>query len=146
MATIGQFQGRLRLAVREALQKVLADGELPEATEGDARFTTIEFEQQLAESGMGPPHCPHCGFEGQRAKQRQRTVQTRRGLEVPLSEQECYCPGCRRRLRRQLGRVAPALLRLCADPRLHSRADVCLRRGHDRPCFKRGLASVSPGG
>jgi hypothetical protein len=23
-------------------------------------------------------------------------VQTRRGLEVPLSEQECYCPGCRR--------------------------------------------------
>ena len=110
MATIEQFQGRLRLAVREALQKVLAEGELPEATEGDARFTTIEtlalaagdavslevFEQQLAESGMGPPHCPHCGFEGQRAKQRQRTVQTRRGLEVPLSEQECYCPGCRR--------------------------------------------------
>lgn len=110
MATIEQFQGRLRLAVREALQKVLAEGELPEATEGDARFTTIEtlalaagdavslevFEQQLAESGMGPPHCPHCGFEGQRAKQRKRTVQTRRGLEVPLSEQECYCPGCRR--------------------------------------------------
>ena len=110
MATIEQFQGRLRLAVREALQKVLAEGELPEATEGDARFTTIEtlalaagdavslevFEQQLAESGMGPPHCPHCGFEGKRIKQRERTVQTRRGLEVPLSEQECYCPGCRR--------------------------------------------------
>ena len=110
MATIEQFQGRLRLAVREALQKVLAEGELPEATEGDARFTTIEtlalaagdavslevFEQQLAESGMGPPHCPRCGFEGKRIKQRDRTVQTRRGLEVPLSEQECYCPGCRR--------------------------------------------------
>ena len=110
MATIEQFQGRLRLAVREALQKVLAEGELPEATEGDARFTTIEtlalaagdavslevFEQQLAESGMGPPHCPRCGFEGKRIKQRERTVQTRRGLEVPLSEQECYCPGCRR--------------------------------------------------
>jgi hypothetical protein len=105
-----QFQGRLRLAVREALKKVLAEGGLPEATEGEARFTTIEtlalaagdavslevFEQQLAESGMGPPHCPHCGFEGQRSKQRERTVQTRRGLEVPLSEQECYCPGCRR--------------------------------------------------
>jgi hypothetical protein len=110
MVTMEQFQERLRLAVREALQKVLAEGELPEATEGDARFTTIEtlalaagdaislevFEQQLAESGMGPPHCPHCGFEGQRVKQRQRTVQTRRGLEVPLNEQACYCPGCRR--------------------------------------------------
>lgn len=110
MATIDQFQERLRLAVREALQKVLAEGALPQAEEGEARFTTIEtlalaagdavslevFEQQLAESGLGPPHCPHCGFEGQRAKQRDRTVQTRRGLEVPLSEQECYCPGCRR--------------------------------------------------
>jgi hypothetical protein len=110
MATIEQFQERLRRAVREALQKVLAEGDLPEGGEGEARFTTIEtlalaagdaislevFEQQLAESGMGPPHCPHCGFEGQRIKQRDRTVQTRRGLEVPLSEQECYCPGCRR--------------------------------------------------
>jgi hypothetical protein len=105
-----QFQERLRLAVREALQKVLTEGYLPEATEGEAHFTTIEtlalaagdavslevFEQQLAESGMGPPHCPHCGFEGKRIKQRDRTVQTRRGLDVPLKEQECYCPGCRR--------------------------------------------------
>ena len=110
MATIEQFQERLRRAVREALQKVLAEGDVPEAEEGEARFTTIEtlamvagdavslevFEQQLAESGMGPPHCPRCGFEGKRIKQRERTVQTRRGLEVPLREQECYCPGCRR--------------------------------------------------
>ena len=110
MATIEQFQERLRRAAREAVQKVLAEGDLPEGGEGEARFTTIEtlalaagdaislevFEQQLAESGMGPPHCPHCGFAGQRVKQRDRTVQTRRGLEVPLSEQECYCPGCRR--------------------------------------------------
>ena len=110
MANIEQFQGRLRQAVREALQKVLAEGDLPEPQEGEARFTTIEtlalaagdavslevFEQQLAESGMGPPHCPHCGFEGQRTKKRDRTVKTRRGLDVPLTEQECYCPGCRR--------------------------------------------------
>ena len=110
MATIEQFQERLRRGIREALQKCLAEGDLPEAQEGEARFTTIEtlalaagdavslevFEQQLAESGMGPPHCPGCGFEGKRIKQRERTVQTRRGLEVPLSEQECYCPGCRR--------------------------------------------------
>jgi len=110
MATIEQFQERLRRTIREALQKCLAEGDLPEAQEGEARFTTIEalalaagdavslevFEQQLAECGLGPPHCPHCGFEGQRIKQRDRTVQTRRGLEVPLREQECYCPGCRR--------------------------------------------------
>ena len=110
MATTEQFQERLRLAVREALQKVLAEGDLPGAEDGEARFTTIEtlalaagdavslevFEQQLAECGLGPPHCPHCGFEGQRIKQRERTVKTRRGLDVPLSEQECYCPGCRR--------------------------------------------------
>jgi hypothetical protein len=110
MATTEQFQERLRLAVRGALQKVLAEGGLPEAQDGEARFTTIEtlalaagdavslevFEQQLAESGMGPPHCPRCGFQGQRIKQRERRLQTRRGLEVPLGEQECYCPGCRR--------------------------------------------------
>ncbi len=110
MATNEQFQERLRRAVREAVRKCLAEGDLPEAQEGEVGFTTIEtlalaagdavslevFEQQLAESGLGPPHCPCCGFEGKRMKQRDRTVQTRRGLEVPLSEQECYCPGCRR--------------------------------------------------
>jgi hypothetical protein len=110
MASIEQFQERLRRAVREAVQECLAEGDLPEAQEGEARFTTIEtlalaagdavslevFEQQLAESGMGPPHCPRCGFEGKRIKQRERRLQSRRGLDVPLSEQECYCPGCRR--------------------------------------------------
>ena len=34
MATIEQFQERLRLAVREALQKVLVDGGLPEPEGG----------------------------------------------------------------------------------------------------------------
>ena len=110
MATIIQFQERLRLAVRGALRKVLAEGDLPETGQEEARFTAIEtlalaagdavslevFEQQLAESGMGPPHCPHCGFEGQPVKHRDRTLQTRRGLEVPMREPECYCPGCRR--------------------------------------------------
>jgi len=110
MAKIKEFQDRLRQAVRETLQKCLAEGNLPEAEEGEAQFTTIEtlalaagdavslevFEIQLAESGMGPAHCPHCGFEGQRVRQRDRTLQTRRGLDVPLREQECYCPGCRR--------------------------------------------------
>ena len=97
MATCEEFQERLRRAIRAAVQKCLAEGDLPEAPEGEARFTTIEalalaagdavslevFEQQLAESGMGPPHCPRCGFEGKRIKQRERTVQTRRGLRSP---------------------------------------------------------------
>lgn len=110
MAKIKEFQDRLRRAVRETLQRCLAEGDLPEAEEGEAQFTTIEtlalaagdavslevFELQLAESGMGPAHCPHCGFEGQQIKQREGRVQTRRGLDVPLQEQECYCPGCRR--------------------------------------------------
>ena len=40
MATIEQFRERLRRAVRDALQKVLAEGDLPETPEGEARFTT----------------------------------------------------------------------------------------------------------
>ena len=69
MATIEQFQERLRRAARESLQKCLAEGDLPEAQAGEAWFTTIEtlalaagdavslevFEQQLAECGLGPP-------------------------------------------------------------------------------------------
>jgi hypothetical protein len=65
----------------------LAEGDLPETPQGEARFTTIEtlalaagslevFEQQLAESGLGPPHYPHGGFAGQRIKHRNRTLQT----------------------------------------------------------------------
>lgn len=110
MATSKQFQDRLRQAVREAVRKVLADGDLPVGELSEARFTTIEnlalaagdavslevFEQQLAECGLGMPHCPHCGFEGQRVKQRDRVIQTRRGTDVPLCEHEYYCPGCRR--------------------------------------------------
>jgi hypothetical protein len=42
MATIEQFHGPLRLVVREALKKCLAEGGLPEAQEGESRFTTIE--------------------------------------------------------------------------------------------------------
>jgi hypothetical protein len=121
MATVEQFQERLRSAIREAVQKCLAEGDLPAAREGEAHFTTIEalalaagdavslevFEQQLAESGLGPPHCPHCGFEGQRIKQRDRMVQTRRGLDVPLREQEFYCPGCRRAFFPAVSSVGP---------------------------------------
>jgi hypothetical protein len=110
MATIQEFQENLRRAIRKAVQDTLAAGDLPVGQEGEARFTTIEtlalaagdavslevFEQQLAECGLGPPHCPRCGFEVKPGKHRERALQTRRGLEVPLRESECYCPGCRR--------------------------------------------------
>ena len=42
MATCEEFQERLRRAIRAAVQKCLAEGDLPEAPEGEARFTTIE--------------------------------------------------------------------------------------------------------
>ena len=41
MVTIEQFQERLRLAVREALQKVLAEGDLPQAEEGEAQYRRV---------------------------------------------------------------------------------------------------------
>jgi len=67
MATTQQFQERLRRAVREAVQKCLAEGDLPEVPQGESRLTTIEalalaagdavslevFDQQSAESGTG---------------------------------------------------------------------------------------------
>jgi len=58
------------------------------------------FERQLAESGMGPPHYPRCGFQGRRIKRRGRTLQTRRGLKAPPSEPECALYGflCQRRV------------------------------------------------
>jgi hypothetical protein len=113
MATMQEFQVRMRAAVRETVQKVLAEGDLPEGADGAALFTMIEdlalsagdavslevFEQRLAEltaSEQPADCCPECGQVGQRVKKREREITTRRGLEVPLREQECYCPGCRR--------------------------------------------------
>lgn len=110
MASREQFMERLRLAVRDSLRQVLAEGDLPIGEEGEALFTTIEtlaltagdavslevFEQQLSECGIGIPHCPHCGFEGRHIRDRDRDIQSRRGLDVPLRETEWYCTGCRR--------------------------------------------------
>lgn len=110
MATIEEFQARLRHAVRAAVQSVLAEGDLPDGDPDEALFTQIEdlafaagdavslevFQQRLSECGSGSEACPHCGGPGQRVKRRKRTVQTRRGLQVPLAENEHYCPGCRR--------------------------------------------------
>jgi hypothetical protein len=42
MATSEQFQERLRQAVREAVRKVLAEGNLPEREQGEALFTRTE--------------------------------------------------------------------------------------------------------
>ena len=114
MANNEQFQARFRAAMRDAARKFLAEEELPEPVAGEAKFTTIEtlalaagdavslevfeqqFEQQREQSDGEPPRCPHCQAAGQRVGERDRTLTTRRGLDVPLAEQECYCPGCRR--------------------------------------------------
>ena len=110
MATIESFQARLRMEFQEAIKKVLAEGDLPTPPEGEALFTTIEnlalaagdaaslefFAQQLPKGVDGPPQCPHCGGAGQHSKERERVLKTRRGLQTPLSEPQCYCPGCRR--------------------------------------------------
>jgi hypothetical protein len=110
MATTEEFQARLRDAIRAAVQKVLAEGDLPDGDPDEALFTQIEnlalaagdavslevFQQQLSRCDSGSPACPLCDRIGKRVKRRERTVQTRRGLQVPLQEQEHYCPGCRR--------------------------------------------------
>lgn len=110
MATTKEFQDRLRNAVREALKRVLAEGDLPDGESGEALFTQFEslaliagdavslevIEQQLEQSDLGNTQCPDCGAEGKRVKRKSRTIQTRRGLDVPFEEQECYCTGCRR--------------------------------------------------
>lgn len=105
-----RFRAAMRDAMRDAVRKFLAEEELPEGQEGEALFTVIEdlayaagdavslevFQQQLEQLPPQPPTCPECGSEGKRGKQRERSLATRRGLNVPLAEQECYCPGCRR--------------------------------------------------
>ena len=113
MATMQEFQARVRAAVRETVQKVLAEGDLPEGADGAALFTVIEdmalaagdavslevFEQRLAEltaEEQPADCCPQCGRLGQQVKKRAREITTRRGLAVRLPERECYCPGCRR--------------------------------------------------
>lgn len=113
MATMQEFQARMRAAVRETVEKVLAEGDLPEGADGAALFTVIEdlalaagdavslevFEQKLAELTAGEQSavcCPQCGRAGQQVKKRAREITTRRGLAVPLPERECYCTGCRR--------------------------------------------------
>ena len=97
--------------MRDAVRKFLAEEELPEGEKGEALFTVIEdlalaagdavslevFQQQLEQLPAEPaPTCPRCGAAGQSVKPRERTLTARRGLGVPLSEPECYCPGCRR--------------------------------------------------
>jgi hypothetical protein len=113
MATMQEFQARMRAAMRETVQKVLAEGDLPEGADGEALFTIIEdlalaagdavslevFEEQLAKltaEEQPADCCPGCGCLGQQVKKRSREITTRRGLGVPLPERECYCPGCRR--------------------------------------------------
>ena len=109
MADIKDLQARLRLAVRETVREFLAaEGVRP--SQGESRFTALEdaalaagdavsleiFDQELKHSQVELPRCPDCERVGPSPGTRDREVQTRRGLQVPLSEQKCYCPACRR--------------------------------------------------
>jgi hypothetical protein len=110
MANKDEFQARFRAAIGEVVRKFLAEEELPPGAEDEALFTTIEnlalaagdavtlevFEQRLNQLAPQPSCCPRCRRKGRAIRQRDRTLTTRHGLEVPLMEQECYCPGCRR--------------------------------------------------
>lgn len=110
MATIDQLRERIQQAVRETVRKFLAEEELPAVDEGEALFTQFEslalaagdafsqevLAQQLSLAQPEQPPCPHCGQPGQVLGERERQIQTRRGLLVPLKEPECYCPACRR--------------------------------------------------
>ena len=61
---------------------------------GDA-FTREVLKQKLAAQSEADCHCPTCGEAGLRKQERQRSIQTRRGL-VDVTEIECYCRRCRR--------------------------------------------------
>jgi hypothetical protein len=61
---------------------------------GDA-VTREVLRQKLAAQPQADGHCPQCGEAGLRKKERQRSIQTRRG-PVDVTEVECYCRRCRR--------------------------------------------------
>ena len=92
MASMQEFQARLRAAVRETVKKVVAEGALPEGADGASLFTVLEdlalaagdavslevFEQNLAllAAGEQPADCcPQCGGIGQQVKKRMPQVQ-----------------------------------------------------------------------
>lgn len=107
MADRNRLRARLAVVVREFLAE---EGLLAPPGEGaPSRFDALEdaaievgdaltrelLEQELAAEAEGRCHCPTCGAAGLRKKERQRSIQTRRG-PVPLTEIECYCRRCRR--------------------------------------------------
>lgn len=109
MANQAAIQVRLREAVREALVKFLAEEALPEPAAGEALFTVIEdlapaagdavglelFDQRLERLPAEAAVCPHCSAEGQRVKQRDRTLTTRRGLVRQRGVGGCWAEASR---------------------------------------------------
>ncbi len=107
MARIDQLRGRLLAVVREFLaEEGLVSGQPPQdqalisvmeeaAVEVGDAVTQEVLRQELA--ACDPPErcCPECGKAGLHKGERQRSIQTRRGL-VEVTEEECYCPACRR--------------------------------------------------
>ena len=107
MAMSSKLRSRLEAVVREFLaeegllglpgpgtQSLFAALEDSAVELGDA-FTQEVLKQQLAAPPEVDGHCPTCGEAGLRKKERQRSIQTRRG-PVDVTEVECYCRRCRR--------------------------------------------------
>lgn len=107
MADHNQLRARLAAVVREFLAE---EGLLAAAGQGaPSRFEALEdaavevgdaltrelLEQELAAQAEVECHCPTCGAAGLRKRERERSIQTRRG-PVPVTEIECYCRRCRR--------------------------------------------------
>jgi hypothetical protein len=107
MADHSKLRTRLAAVVREFLaeegllaaagpgtQSLFAELEDAAVEVGDA-LTREVLQQELAARGEVACQCPTCGAAGLRKKERQRSIQTRRGA-VPVTEVECYCRRCRR--------------------------------------------------
>jgi hypothetical protein len=82
-ATPGQGQESLFAALEETAVEI-----------GDAVGREV-LREQLAAQPEAACRCPTCGDEGQRKRERQRLIETRRG-RVDVTEIEGYCRRCRR--------------------------------------------------
>jgi hypothetical protein len=107
MARIDQLRERLAAVVREFLaEEGLSPGQ---PRQGKALFSMLEetavevgdavtqevLRGELAACDSPDRCCGECGHAGLHKGERQRTIQTRRGL-VEVTEEERYCPACRR--------------------------------------------------
>ncbi len=105
------FKKQVQSRLVELARDVLAEERLLAASDpgGQSLFAALEdaaveigdaltrelLQQELAAQPEAACQCPTCGEAGLQKQERQRSIQTRRGL-VDVTEIECYCRRCRR--------------------------------------------------